>query len=309
MNVIEIDRLTKQFKGGLRKPGTLAVNNLSFNVEQGEVFGFLGPNAAGKTTTLYMMLGLLEPTSGGGTVFGLPFGEPEALRRIGFLPEYVNLHDYYTADGLLNYYARLSGLDPEKARERVSYVLDRLCLTDMCRQRISKYSRGMIQRMGLAQAFLQDPDLLILDEPTSSLDPIGRKEVKDMLLELKAQGKTIIISSHILSDIEAFCDRVAIIKEGRLITTGRLDELLKTGDSLRITSEKVPAEAVKAIEALGGVVTGSATVFEIDLPNREKEYDVIAILREHNCPLHAVTPRKASLEDLFFDLMKGGTPQ
>ena len=309
MSVIEINGLTKQFKGGLRKPGTLAVNDLSFTVEAGEVFGFLGPNAAGKTTTLYLMLGLLQPTSGGGTVFGLPFGDPNALKRTGFLPEYVNLHDYYTADGLLNYYARLSGLDPGKARERVSYVLDRLCLTEMSRQRISKYSRGMIQRLGLAQAFLQDPDLLILDEPTSSLDPIGRKEVKDMLLELKSKGKTIIISSHILSDIETFCDRVVIIREGRLITTGRLDELLKTGDSLRITSEKLPAEAVKAIQALGGIVTGSETVFEIDLPDREKEYDVISILREHNCLLHAVTPRKASLEDLFFDLMKERKPQ
>lgn len=309
MSVIELDCLTKRFKAGWRKPGTLAVDDLSFSVEQGEVFGFLGPNGAGKTTTIYLLLGLLMPSSGGGRVFDRPFGDLDALGRIGFLPEYVNLHEYYTADQLLSYYSWLSKLDPVGSRERIEYVLQRLCLTDMCRKRISRFSRGMIQRMGLAQAFLGDPDLLILDEPTSSLDPVGRKEVKDLLLDMKARGKTIIISSHILSDIEAFCDRVAIIRDGKLVTMGHLDEMLKIGEGVRITTAKLPVEAVREIEQLGGEVTGSATVFEIDLPSKDKEYDVIGILRKHDCPLVSVAPRKESLEDVFFRLMKGDQAQ
>ena len=306
MNIIELNHLAKSFKGNRRKQETLAVDDLSFSVQQGEIFGFLGPNGAGKTTTLHTLLGFLHPTSGGGSVFGLPFGEPEALRKIGYLPEYVNLHEYYTPDGMLNYYASLSGLDPVEARARASYVLERLGIADVCDKRISKFSKGMIQRLGLAQAMLGNPDLLFLDEPTSSLDPVGRKDVKDLLLELKAQGKTIVISSHILSDIESLCDRVAIIRKGRLVTTGRLDELLSTGGGVRITTDKLPAEAVTEIEKLGGVVTGSETVFEIDLPDREKEYDVIGILRKHGCPLVSVAERKSSLEDYFFDIMKGG---
>jgi len=309
VNAIETDGLTKRYKGSRRKPGTLAVDNLSFQVQEGEIFGFLGPNGAGKTTTIYVLLGLLRPTSGGGRLLGLPFGEPDALRRVGFLPEYVNLHDYYTADGMLNYYAKLSNLDHEKARERVHFVLERLGMADLCNKRISRMSRGQVQRLGLAQAFLGDPDLIILDEPTSSLDPVGRKEVKDMLLELRAEGKTIIISSHILSDIEALCDRVGILRNGQLVTIGKLDDLLKTEDSVRITTEKLPAEAVQEIEKLGGIVTGSPTVFEIDLPDKEKQYDVMAVLQKNDCPLHSVASRKASLEDLFFDLMKGEQAQ
>jgi ABC-2 type transport system ATP-binding protein len=305
MNVIEIDNLTKRYKGTWRSPGTLALDGLSLAVQEGEVFGLLGPNGAGKTTCLYLLLGLLRPTSGGGNVFGLPFGEPDALRRIGFLPEYVNLHEYYTADGLLSYYAKLSGLDPDKSRERVSFVLDRLALADTGRKRISKFSKGMVQRMGLAQAFLGDPDLLIFDEPASSLDPVGRKEVKDLLLDLKAQGKTIVISSHILSDIEALCDRVAIIRSGRLITTGALGDLLKAGEGVRITSENVPDEVAAEIERLGAVVSRSDSVCTIDLADREKEYEVIGILQKHNCRLASVAQHKASLEDVFFDVVKG----
>ena len=309
MNAIEIENLTKSYKGSWRTPGTLAVDKLSFCVQEGEIFGFLGPNGAGKTTTLYVLLGFLRPTSGGGSVLGLPFGDPAALRRIGLMPEYVNLHEYYTADGMLNYYARLSGLDPAESRARASYVLERLGIADVRRQRISKFSRGMIQRLGLAQAVLGNPDLLILDEPTSSLDPVGRKDVKDLLLELKAQGKTIVISSHILSDIESLCDRVAIVRTGRLVTTGRLDELLSTGEGVKIASEQLPKEAVVEIEQLGGIVTGSETVFEIVLPSREKEYDVIGILRAYNCPLVSVAECKSSLEDFFFDIVKGEQPQ
>ena len=309
MDAIEINGLTKRYKDGWRRPGKLAVDNLSLTIRQGELFGFLGPNGAGKTTTIYMLLGFLRPTSGGGSLFGCPFGHTDTLRRVGFLPEYVNLHDHYTPNGLLHYYARLSRLDPAKARQRVSYVLDRLGLAGAERTSISKFSKGMAQRMGLAQAFLGDPDLLILDEPTASLDPVGRKEVKDLLLEMKSQGKTIMISSHILSDIESLCDRVAIVRSGNLVATGTLNELLVSVGGVRITSEKLPEVAVREMEKFRASVTGSDALYEIDLPDKESVFAAIDVLRKHGCPLVSVVPRKTSLEDVFFSLMEGEQPQ
>ena len=309
MDAIEIAGLSKRFQGGWRKPGKLAVDDLSLTVRQGEVFGFLGPNGAGKTTTIYVLFGFLKPTSGGGTVLGYPFGHPDALRRIGFLPEYVNLHDHYTADGLLNYYARLSRLDSAKARQRARYVLERLGLAGTERTRISRFSKGMAQRMGLAQAFLADPDLLILDEPTASLDPVGRKDVKDLLLELKAQGRTVLICSHILSDIESLCDRVAIVRSGSLVATGTLDELLASRGGLRITSENVPEAAIREMDRFRASVSGSGALYEIDLPDKQDIYEAIDVLRKHRCPLVSVVPRRTSLEDLFFSLMEGEQPQ
>lgn len=307
MDAIAVCELTKVF--GRAGSGKTAVNNLSFSIGQGEIFGFLGPNGAGKTTTIYTMLGLLKPTSGGGTLLGLPFGHPDALRRTGFLPEYVNLHDDYNAQGLLRYYARLSHLDTATARTRIPQLIERMGLSQAGRTRVSKYSKGMAQRLGLAQALLHDPDLLILDEPTASLDPVGRKEVKDLLLDLKAQGKTILISSHILSDIESLCDRVAIVRGGTMLTTGALGDLLKADDGVRVTSRKIPVEAARDLERIGGSVTGSETTFEIDLPDKDRVFDAVDILRKHGCPLVSVIPHRSSLEDIFFTAVKGDHAQ
>ncbi|MDQ7824140.1 MAG: ABC transporter ATP-binding protein [Candidatus Eremiobacteraeota bacterium] len=222
---IETEKLTKIYRNSKVK----AVDDQTMKVPSGEVFGFLGPNGAGKTTTIYMLLGILRPTSGEGRILGHPLGSNEAKERIGFLPESATMHLHHSGLSLLHYYGALLNMRREDLKTRARKVLELAGLSKAMDQNIATYSKGMLQRLGIAQALLNDPDLLILDEPTANLDPIGRKEVKDLLMHVKEHRKTIFISSHILSDIEQLCDRIAILKEGRLIRSGTIAELI--GDS------------------------------------------------------------------------------
>jgi len=222
---IETEKLTKIYQNSK----VTAVSEQNLKVPAGAVFGFLGPNGAGKTTTIYMLLGILKPTSGDGKILGKPLGSREAKERIGFLPESATMHLHHSGLSLLHYYGALLNMDPKKLNERAHYVLEVAGLCKAMHQNIATYSKGMIQRLGIAQALLNDPDLLILDEPTANLDPIGRKEIKDLLTGIREHGKTVFISSHILSDIEQLCDRIAIMNEGRLIRNGTMAELLGDG--------------------------------------------------------------------------------
>lgn len=222
---IETEKLTKVYQNSKVK----AVDEQDLRVPSGEVFGYLGPNGAGKTTTIYMLLGILKPTSGDGKILGKPLGSREAKERIGFLPESATMHLHHSGYSLLHYYGSLLNMDPGKLKGRAEHVLEIAGLSKAMHQNIETYSKGMMQRLGIAQAILNDPDLLILDEPTANLDPIGRKEVKDLLMSIKEHGKTIFISSHILSDIEQLCDRIAILNEGKLVRSGTIEELI--GDS------------------------------------------------------------------------------
>ncbi|MHC9544561.1 MAG: ABC transporter ATP-binding protein [Vulcanimicrobiota bacterium] len=222
---IETEKLTKVYQNSKVK----AVDEQDLRVPSGEVFGYLGPNGAGKTTTIYMLLGILKPTSGDGKILGKPLGSREAKERIGFLPESATMHLHHSGYSLLQYYGSLLNMDPGKLKGRAEHVLEIAGLSKAMHQNIETYSKGMMQRLGIAQAILNDPDLLILDEPTANLDPIGRKEVKDLLMSIKEHGKTIFISSHILSDIEQLCDRIAILNEGKLVRSGTIEELI--GDS------------------------------------------------------------------------------
>lgn len=222
---IETEKLTKIYQNSKVK----AVDEQDLRVPSGEVFGYLGPNGAGKTTTIYMLLGILKPTSGDGKILGKPLGSREAKERIGFLPESATMHLHHSGYSLLQYYGALLNMDPGKLKGRAEHVLEIAGLSKAMHQNIETYSKGMMQRLGIAQAILNDPDLLILDEPTANLDPIGRKEVKDLLMSIKEHGKTIFISSHILSDIEQLCDRIAILNEGKLVRSGTIAELI--GDS------------------------------------------------------------------------------
>ncbi len=219
---IETEKLTKIYQNSRIK----AVDEQDLKVPSGEVFGYLGPNGAGKTTTIYMLLGILTPTSGQGKILGRPLGSREAKERIGFLPESSTMHLHHSGYSLLQYYGALLNMDPGKLKSRAEHVLEMAGLSKAMHQNIATYSKGMMQRLGIAQAILNDPDLLILDEPTANLDPIGRKEVKDLLINIKAHGKTIFISSHILSDIEQLCDRIAILNEGKLVRSGTIEELI-----------------------------------------------------------------------------------
>jgi ABC-2 type transport system ATP-binding protein len=222
---IETEKLTKIYHNSEIK----AVDEQTLKVPSGEVFGFLGPNGAGKTTTIYMLLGILKPTSGDGKILGKPLGSNEAKERIGFLPESATMHLHHSGLSLLYYYGALLNMEPKKVKSKAEEVLEVAGLSKVMHQNIATYSKGMMQRLGIAQALINDPDLLILDEPTANLDPIGRKEVKDLLVNIKAHGKTIFISSHILSDIEQLCDSIAILNKGRLIRGGTLAELIGDG--------------------------------------------------------------------------------
>src|SRR5271170_6029612 len=224
---IEIQGLTKDYPIGFwRKRMRRSLDNLSLQVEEGEVFGFLGPNGAGKTTTLKLLMGLIFPTSGAASVRGRPIGDVRMHSEIGYLPEQPYFYDYLTARELLDYYAQFSNYTAAERRERVGRFLERVGIAAAGDVQLRKFSKGMLQRAGIAQAILHDPQVVFLDEPMSGLDPVGRREVRDIILELKNQGRTIFFSTHILSDAELLCDRVAVLVGGKLQGVGAPRELM-----------------------------------------------------------------------------------
>lgn len=230
--MIEISGVSKSYKEGLTKKRVQALTNLSLQVRPGEVFGFLGPNGAGKSSTIKILVNLVFPDSGSVTLFGQPPGSKAVQRRIGFLPENPYFYDYLTAEELLWFAGSSCGMERSAIRRRSAEMLELVDLTAAARRPLRTYSKGMVQRAGLAAALVHDPDLVILDEPMSGLDPIGRKMVGDIILSLKAQGKTVFFSSHILTDIERFSDRIGILAAGKLLLSGALTEIISTDQAL-----------------------------------------------------------------------------
>ncbi len=226
MQVLKVDDLQKTFMRGLLRRKTTALHGITFAVEQGEVFGFLGPNGAGKTTAIKILMGLIFPTGGRASVFGAPIGDLRAKARVGYLPENPYFYDYLSLVELLHMVGRIHGLDARTRRTRASALIEQVGLAHAAKRPLRSYSKGMLQRAGLAQALMGDPDLVVLDEPMSGLDPLGRKEVRDLMVELRRRGKTVFFSTHILSDASMLCDRVAIIFRGRLHDVGPLGSLL-----------------------------------------------------------------------------------
>jgi ABC-2 type transport system ATP-binding protein len=226
VEAISVQGLTKTYASGWpwRAP-IVALTNLALSVERGEIYGFLGPNGAGKTTTLKILLGLMSATSGRAYVLGQPAGHVETRAKIGFLPESPYFYDYLTAEEFLGFYGRLAGLERSMIHRRVAELLELVGLADARTRQLRKFSKGMLQRVGLAQALIHDPELIILDEPMSGLDPIGRKQVRDLILGLRERGKTVFFSSHIISDVEVLCDRVGIVVKGKLLASGRIEDL------------------------------------------------------------------------------------
>ena len=226
MAAIEILGLEKTYSVGFwRKKPKYALRPLNLTVEDGEVFGFLGPNGAGKTTTLKLLMGLIFPTGGSARILGMEIADPRMKAQIGFLPEQPYFYDYLTARELLEYYGQLSGMDPKHRSRKVNEVLQRVGLPDVGGTQLRKFSKGMLQRVGIAQAILHDPKVVFLDEPMSGLDPMGRREVRDLIAQLKHEGKTVFFSTHILSDAETLCDRVGIIHQGELRGVGIVADL------------------------------------------------------------------------------------
>ena len=303
MHAIEIVGLEKTYSVGFwRKRPKCALKPLHLNVEEGEIFGFLGPNGAGKTTTLKMLMGLVFPTGGSARILGLDMNDPAVKAQIGFLPEQPYFYDYLTAQELLDYYGRLSGVVGKDLSERVRKVLGRVGLPDVAGVQLRKFSKGMLQRVGIAQAILHEPKVVFFDEPMSGLDPMGRREVRDLMEQLKLEGKTVFFSTHILSDAEALCDRVAVIHLGELRAIGAVAELtsgVRGKVELVWEGTSVPA----SIKALGGecVVTGD-TVRAV-LPEESQDLAIDALRRE-KLRLVSMVPVRTTLEQYFVEKLK-----
>jgi ABC-2 type transport system ATP-binding protein len=303
MAAIEILGLEKTYMVGFwRKRPKRALQPLHLTVEDGEIFGFLGPNGAGKTTTLKMLMGLVFPTAGTARILGKDWTDPEVKAQIGFLPEQPYFYDYLTAHELLDYYGQLSGVPAKDRKNRVEEVLQRVGLTDIKGIQLRKFSKGMLQRAGIAQAILHSPKLVFLDEPMSGLDPLGRREVRDLILQLQQEGKTVFFSTHILSDAEALCDRVAIVNKGELRGVGAVEELTKSVQGkveVVWQGTQVPA-SMKAL-ATEFHVTGE-TVRTVISENQQDA--AIDALRRERLRLISIIPLRTSLESYFVEKLQ-----
>jgi len=301
---IEIQNLTKDYEVGFwRKRKVRALDGLSLSVEPGQIFGFLGANGAGKTTTLKLLMGLIYPTGGGARILGRDIGDTSMHARIGYLPENPYFYDYLTAREFLNYCAQLFGHNSSVRSRRTEEILALVNLEEKSWDRqLRKFSKGMLQRVGLAQALVNDPLIVFLDEPMSGLDPVGRREVRDLIASLRTQGKTVFMCSHILSDIEVLCDNVAILKGGRLAHAGSLDEL-RARESALIEVIVTGADAATMNQQLGSTakVTTTASGLRIEVADEKEVDEVIAALRKANGKLVSVQPVRQSLEELFLE--------
>lgn len=304
MATIETELLCKDYTVGFWRPKPYrALDSLSLQIESGEVFGFLGPNGAGKTTTLKLLTQLIYPTSGRISILGLPPGDLQLRRRIGFLPEAPYFYDYLTAEELLHYFAGLFGYAGADRRMRVARLLDRVGLGGERRLPLRKFSKGMLQRVGLAQALINDPEVVFLDEPMSGLDPLGRRDVRALILELRDRGCTVFFSSHILSDAEALCSRVAILVGGQLVTAGRLADIV----AFKVTGwELVMAGLNPAAAELSGSDVMRVTPIAdgrcvIELRPEAEPDRLVASLRGSGARLIALNPVRSTLEDFFVE--------
>jgi len=303
MLAIEILGLEKTYSVGFwRKKPKLALKPLQLTVEEGEIFGFLGPNGAGKTTTLKMLMGLVYPTGGSARILGMEIGDPRMRAQIGFLPEHPYFYDYLTARELLEYYGRLSGMPSADLAKKVSQMIERVGLNDSADVQLRKFSKGMLQRIGIAQAILHDPRVVFLDEPMSGLDPIGRREVRDLIDQLKKAGKTVFFSTHILSDAEALCDRVAIISLGELRRVGSVSELTANvqGKIELIWRGKTIPAAMSQLDAECHI-SGETVRAIVPEANQDAALDAI---RRQQLRLLSFTPLRNSLEEYFVAQVK-----
>ena len=302
MNAIETEKLGKEHRIGFWRKRVCALSQLDLTVHEGEVFGYLGPNGAGKTTTLKLLMGLLRPTSGEARILGRPPGDVRVMEQIGFLPEQPSFYEYLTGRELLNFYGQLLGLDRSIRRERIESLVLQLRIESVLDLQLRKYSKGMLQRLGLAQALLNDPRLVLLDEPMSGLDPVGRREVRDLLLRLKSEGRTVFFSSHIIPDVEMVCDRVGVLVGGRLVAQGPIDEILGVRiASIEVTASQVPPEVMGALDHLlvaQPIPRGERLLLMVKDEGALAE--LLARLLDDKAVIHAIAPHRETLEEYFF---------
>ncbi len=304
---IEFKEVTKVYRRRLAGQEVPALTHVSFEVGAGEVCAFLGPNGAGKTTSINILMGFLYADWGEIRVMGYEPGDVRAKQKIGFVPENFAFYKHLNAEKLLRFHLALAGGDMSKSEGLIRDLLFKVQLTGYEKLKIGKYSRGMVQRLGIAQALLSDPQLLVLDEPTSGLDPAGRKEVKDLIHAMKNEGKTIFLSSHILSEVEQICDRAIIINKGRLVRMGSLNELLGTGDLVEIVADQLPAEMEAALAEWGATIDRGAHGVRITLAAARKR-ELAVKLWGAGCDVVSMVPVRSSLEDLYMKLVGSGDP-
>jgi len=304
--VVQTEQLSKIFRVGFWGKRVTAVDGLSLEVRRGEVFGFLGPNGAGKTTTLKILMGLIYPTSGTARLFDLDMGDSRAKTRLGFLPESPYFYDYLTSREFLGFYGHLFGLWGTVLDKRIDELLELVGMTHAKDLQLRKFSKGMLQRVGVAQALINDPELVVLDEPMSGLDPIGRKEVRDLILRLKESGKTVLFSSHILHDAEVLCDRVAMILKGRLVACGRVTDLLDQGAShqVELVVDCLTPEGLDHLRPLTDKVVMQGDRMLVVLKSQQQVGGALEIIRAAKASLVSLNPQKGSLEDLFIREVK-----
>jgi len=303
MLAIETFALEKSYSVGFwRKRRVAGLKPLNLSVEAGEVFGYLGPNGAGKTTTLKLLMGLIFPSGGSARILEMAIADPRMKSQIGFLPEQPFFYDYLTAAELLDYYARLSGVPARERTKRVQTALARVGISQSARTQLRKLSKGMLQRVGIAQAVLHDPKVVFLDEPMSGLDPLGRREVRDLIQSLKEEGKTVFFSTHILSDAEALCDRVAILHKGELRGVGAVNELTaRTESKVEILFQGV--QGVTLLSALGAECHATGEMVRAIIPENRQD-EALEALRRLGLRLISLTPVRATLEDYFIERLK-----
>jgi ABC-2 type transport system ATP-binding protein len=312
MDAIRTEALTKHYKVGFWRPRPyVALDSLTLQVGAGEVFGFLGPNGAGKTTTLKLLMQLIYQTSGHAEILGKPIGDLGVKRRIGYLPEQPYFYDYLTAEELLEYFASLFGYTAGERQARARRLLDEVGIGAERRLQLRKFSKGMLQRVGIAQALVNDPEVVFLDEPMSGLDPLGRREIREMILGLRDRGCTVFFSSHVLSDAETLCSRVAILAHGRLVTAGRLSEMLAfqvRGWELLVNglTEAVLARAKERGDVVRATAVGEGR-YALELPLNPAPERTLADLVAQGAALVSLTPIRDTLEDFFVQQVSGAS--
>ncbi len=302
---IKVNNLSKTYKSGFSGDGVKALVDVSLDINQGEIFGLLGPNGAGKTTLLKILLGSLQPTSGTALINGIDIGRPEARGKTGFLPENHRFPSYLTGMQMMVVFGGMSGMTAREVITEATPLLDLVGMLKWQNTQIKKYSKGMMQRLGLAQALLNDPDLIFLDEPTDGVDPIGRHEIRNILLELKNRGKTVFLNSHLLSEVESISDRVAILDRGKLLKVGPVSGLTQTKPEVTITISTITADKQNVItdQYPTAQVTGSRVVAPFTEPSEVNS--LIDLLRANGIDILTITQVTPSLEDSFVSLIKG----
>lgn len=301
--VIETEKLTKYY--GKK----LGCRDVDIYVQEGEIFGLLGPNGAGKSTFIKMMTGLIFPTSGSARLLGKPVGDVDTRRRVGYLPENFKYQEWMTGEDLLSFHASLYKLDKNTAASRINEVLELVKLKGHEKYKVGIYSKGMQQRIGIACALLPSPLLLFLDEPTSALDPIGRKEVRDIMLELKSRGTSILLNSHLLSEVEMVCDSAAIINKGTIIKQGKMEEMLESQMSLEAQVENINDEILKILSKIDPGIEYRNNRIVMKITNRDDISNVAAVIIQKGGRLYELAHKRESLENLFISLVEGGEEQ